>query len=701
MAIKRKYIKGEHLEPKSSSNIYYIDNCPTDLNVHKILRDLYLHRGYVVNPETWDSNQSAKLRGINYFTKGKSARRSGSMSNFCALDSMSRGRGLRTKFTTNRLTDSLGDNATNTNSSITSHFLPTDVGIEAAKDALVFNRILRLRSLSSTRDNVLMSALSFEESRLSGCKICFHEQYLADAAFAVYSDSKYIEKYNTIYSSREYKKLSTCCKETLHILRKYLRMLPVSKLETTELGKVGCAIEATCNVLGTDNIRKGISTYNQRVERHLKQYAEEVDNPDRRTSINNPRETAEVRLAENIVDARLLLNVDNGRILDAYKHVVPGKLPIHTVLTKELDRILDLAHSCLDANTRVLAMEFSSDETEVLHVTSTGPYSADSSWVRRSSQVLRGGNNVVTTKHGEKIIYPGFTQEDISGFTYLLRGYHRLKETGDLLSAISLRSDVFPFNSYGSYNDHVSPIIFQCINALLAHISPNQEVFTKLIRAEVKANMSSRERMMDNAEPSVLLFATECDLPKELYAMWACWSTNSGNRFKHSSSTGNLLRTYILLRIMSRMCALIYKTIKRNKDRINSDEFLRIILFNTIKIITTTLECSVAANQTASKSPQYSTLVKYVFRSELPTTMDNEIIRIIMLNNHMDYMVSLLGFKLLGTELDDAVDSHIASSTRDGSRPWYVDNTTDFVDGPSSSSINRKMRLGGLKYETR
>ena len=63
MAIKKKYIKGEHLEPKSSSNMYYIENCPTDLNVHKILRDLYLHRGYVVNPETWDSNQSA---GINH-----------------------------------------------------------------------------------------------------------------------------------------------------------------------------------------------------------------------------------------------------------------------------------------------------------------------------------------------------------------------------------------------------------------------------------------------------------------------------------------------------------------------------------------------------------------------------------------------------------------------------------------------------------
>ena len=689
------------MEPKSSSNMYYIDNCPTDLNVHKILRDLYLHRGYVVNPETWDSNQSAKLRGINYFTKGKGARRMGSMSNFCTLDSMSRGRGLRTKFKTNNLEDSLGDHATNTNSSIASHFLPTDVGLEAAKDALVFNRSLRLRSLSSTRDNILMSSLTFEESRLSGYKICFHEQYLADAAFAVYSDSKYIEKYNNIYSSREYKKLSTCCKETLHILHKYLRMLPVAHLDTTELGKVGCAIEATCNVLGTDNIRKGISTYNQRVERYLKQYAEEVDNLDGRASINNPRETAEVRLAENLLNARMMLNVDNGRILDAYTRVHPGKLPIHTVLTKELDRILDLAYSCLDNNARILAMEFSSDENEVLHVTSAGPYSADSSWVRRSSQVLRGGNNVVTTKRGDKIVYPGFTQEDISGITYMLRAYHRLKETGDLLSAISLRSDVFPFNSYGSYNDHVAPIIFQCINALLAHISPNQEVFTKLIHAELKANVSSRERMIDHAESSVILFATECDLPKELYAMWACWSTNSGNRFKHASSAGSLLRTYILLRILSRMCALIYKTVKRNKDRINSDDFLRIILFNALKVITTTLECSVVANQTSSRSPQYSTLVKYVFRSELPTTMDNEIIRIIMLNNHLDYMVSLLGFKLLGTELDDAVDSHIASSTRDGSRPWYIANTTDFVDGPSSSSINRKMRLGGLKYETR
>ena len=691
------------MEPKSSSNIYYIDNCPTDLNVHKLLRDLYLHRGYVVNPETWDSNQSAKMRGINYFTKGKSARRMGSMSNFCALDSGSRGRGLRTKFKTNRLEDNLGDQATNTNSSITSHFLPTDVGLEAAKDPLVFNRILHLRSLSSTRDNVLMSGITFEEARLSGYKLCFHEQYLADAAFAVYSDSKYIEKYKNIYSSREYKKLSTCCRETLRTLRKYLRMLPVAQLETTELGKVGCAIEANCNVLGTDNIRKGISYYNQRVERYLKQYAEEVDNIDvgGRVTINNPRETAEVRLAENLVDARLMLNVDNGRILDAYKHVMPGKLPIHTVLTKELDRILDLAYSCLDNNARVLAMEFSSDEVEVLHVTSAGPYNADSSWVRRSGQVLRGDSNIVTTKHGEKIMYPGFTQEDIAGITYILRGYHRLKETGDLLSAISLRSDVFPFNSYGSYNDHVAPIIFQCINALLAHISPNQEVFTKLIRAELKANTSQRERMIDNAESSVILFAPDCDLPPELYAMWACWSTNSGNRFKHSSSTGGLLRTYILLRILSRMCALLYKTIKRNKERINSDDFLRIILFNALKVITTTLECSVAANQTSSRSPQYSTLVKYVFRSELPTTIDNEVIRIIMLNSHIDYMVSLLGFKLLGTELDDAVDSHIASSTRDGSRPWYVFNTTDFVDGPSSMSINRKMRLGGLKYETR
>ena len=701
MAIKQKYVNGEHTEPESSSNIYYIDNCLTDLNVHKILRDLYLHRGYVVNPETWDSNQSAKLRGINYFTKGKSARRMGSMSNFCALDSMSRGRGLRTKFNTNKLEDSLGDHATHTNSSIASHFLPTDIGLEAAKDALVFNRILRLRSLSSTRDNILTSALTFEESKISGYKICFHEQYLADAAFAVYSDSKYIEKYNNIYSSREYKKLSTCCRETLRILHKYLRMLPVAQLDATELGKVGCAIEATCNVLGTDNIRKGISTYNQRVERYLKQYADEVENIDERPSINNPRETAEERLRENLVNARLMLNVDNGRILDAYTRAHPGKLPIHTVLTKELDRILDLAYSCLDTNARILAMEFSSDDYEVLHVTSAGPYNADSSWVRRSNQVLRGGNNVVTKKHGEKIVYPGFTQEDIAGITHILRGYHSLKETGDLLSAISLRSDIFPFNSYGSYNDHIAPIIFQCINALLAHISPNQEVFTKLIRSEVKANMSSRERMMDNAEASVLLFAPECDLPKELYAMWACWSTNSGNRFKHNSSAGSLLRTYILLRIMSRMCALIYKTVKRHKDRINSDDFLRIILFNALKVITTTLECSIVATQHSSRSPQYSTLVKYVFRSELPTTMDNEIIRSIMLNSHIDYMLSLLGFKLLGTELEDAVDSHIASSTRDGSRPWYVSNTTDFVDGPSSMSINRKMRLGGLKYETR
>ena len=703
MTIKTKYITDDNQDSQSSSDANYIKDCPTDLNVHKILRDLYLHRGYVVHPETWDSNQSSKMRGINYFTKGKNARRSGSMSNFCALDSMSRGRGLKTRFNINGITDSLGDQATNGNYSITSHFLPTDVGLEAAKNALIYNYNLRLRSLSSTRDNILESTVTFEESRLSGYKICFHEQYLADAAFAVYSDSKYIEKYNAIYNSREYKKLSTCCKETLRILRKYLRMLPVAHLETTELGKVGCAIEATCNVLGTDNIRKGLATYNSRVARYIEAYTETMDNLVGRVTIDNQQEAAERRLREDMADARVLLNVDNGRILDAYAQVIPGKLPIHTVITKELPRIFDLAYSCLDSNARILSLEFvpSDDDHDVLYVRSGGPYNAESGWVRRSGQVLRGDSNVVITKHGERIVYPGFTHEDISGITYLLRGYKRLKETGDLLAAVGVQSNSFPFISHGSYTYHIAPILFQCVNALLAHISPNQDVFKKLIRAELKASTAQRERIIEEAEESVVVCTPDGELPNELYAMWACLATNSGRRFKHASSAGDLLHTYLLLRILSRMCALLYKTIKSNKERINSDEFLRIVLFNTLKVITTTLECDISGNKVSSKSPQYSTLVKYVFRSELPTTIDNEAIRIIVLNNHVTYMSSLLSFKLLGTELGDVVDSHITSSTREGSQPWIEKNTTDFTGGPSSSAINRKLRLGGLKYETR
>lgn len=632
------------------------------IQYHKLLRDLWGHRGLYLG------NVSQGYYYTNYLTKGKHARRSGDINCIFRVDACNRGRAL-SWYGEDLLEERyIRESGSHTSGINVPMMLPRDIVAKAMSNINITGefslfRILNIvepthraiyhpqRDLTFVRHSAVTSVLKKNVTGvLTFEDMCLQKAHMQHDLMELTNDIK------QRYADKKYNRISVCIKEVYNILRAFTRMSGMDKVAIKDYPLLNFQTENLALATGYSN------QLNSVVLSYAYEYARDAGFSD-----TLPERSPEYNVTE--------LNNTHYGILGALNHEEHNKpFNFHRAITDGCKLILDSLNPGKNT-TDLLIRECTTTEVALSnnnnHRKLSSIVSPEITTIKTVLENQGPSNNYQVSRH--YLLGKGVTIRSlITGENHTLPGIPitRFNLNSDLANDAILESMLAPINHPDisdytilqhcicSYDSCLTPawtithgnslgIILRGILLLeLLRISISENRLAKWLRVRDNTIMPSYPYSLDfSAIPNDLTIPHDETEFGKLNLQSALFGLCLSDKFIAGKYPPDLCLLYIHIsvRLIRRLLAFAFRTLRDHKDEYASDTDMQAsiwrVLHNILAHISNySLSVSSCGDDKSINLPLHS---KYTIHSMLPTHIEDIVTRAYVFQSHLSLMGSL------------------------------------------------------------
>ena len=641
---------------------------------HKLLQDLWGHRGVHITAGGSLTSAGFYARGANYMTYKKQPRRIDDTNLAFTVHTLNIGRTMSWRGDGTQVPDKVPEIYNETlESKNVQVFLPEQVVSEATKDInlvsganmmRVVNALDPVRPINSLRESTepLTDVVSFEN-------MCLDNAHMHNDVIAL------TDKYSKKYSDVKYNRVSECIRELYSITRSVTRMLNMHNIKYSAYDCIDIHTESLALLTGHTPHLTQLAKIKNDVKNKLAELSGEGITEE---DLDIARFDKPQYNVDAIIRARAIPRKEGEDWT-----WVDKPFNFHHCITKDFNTVLNSLFK-LPNTSRAKVLKGLKTPVDIVCTSFDFQYEGDTDYLLRivnennpttvravqdevrsiygnndnmfspSNFILGSSIEVKSSITGNTIRFPGLpvymrafmvhSTPMSNGFTQALFNMSNDTEVSDLgLLRLFIESTGLSSDDSSIFDC----IMFALITINIARLSPSEEDLIRIILSWNSKLMSSfpYQPLGSRVTPSNLAHAVD---NIHLQALLVNLDESNGCKSIESTPAISLLSSQIQIRLIRRFLAFMLKTLRKNKDVYANDEYLRSRVWRFVSTIAHYINVkhfNTMRNLGTSKNVSLILHAKYTMHSMLPTQIEDTLVKCNSLYAHTTLMANISKLK--------------------------------------------------------